>query len=456
MKRRLAALVLASLVVLCGCGRERPARLVLLSIDTLRADHLGCYGYARDTTPRLDALAQQAVLFESVQSTASSTAPSHMTIMTGVLPAVHGIRNEADHGLAPGIATLAERLHERGFATAAFAGGGYVNEALGFARGFDVFDSRLEPFETKLARIAEWLDDVDDERPAFLFVHTYAVHAPYLPAPEHDLWSDPDYAGPLRERVPLLRARFLEGLGDDLGAQAEVFWEGSHDFDAADVAHLVDLYDGAIHQTDAGVGVLLDALGSHGWLDAGPFVLTSDHGEAFGEHGTFNHRQLHQEELSVPLIVRPPGGRPTPLRVRDPVSSLDLAPTLLELLGLPVPPEMQGRSLLPFEGGHPARPRLSSGGEELRMDAVLLDGRKLVTRRRIPRQLYDLRDDPGEASNLIDLSSTLDWPARLDALIEAMHADADTLRGELGEPGAAGALSDEQRRQLEALGYVQR
>lgn len=447
----------AILVVLTTCGREQPPpRLVLLSIDTLRADHLGCYGASRPTSPHIDALAAESVLFEQMQSVSSSTAPAHMTMMTGVLPAVHLIRNEADHGLSDGIPTLAEALRARGFATAAFAGGGYVNEALGFARGFDVFETRLEPLPRKLERVDEWLSSLDPRQPVFLFVHTYDVHAPYLPTAEHDIFSDPAYAGVLRARTDILRRRVDEGRVALLGQLTELFWHEHKAFDEADIRHLVDLYDGAIHQVDAAVARLLALVDERLDLDATTFVLTSDHGEAFKEHGSFEHRQIHQQELSIPLIVRPPGGLPGGLRVATPASLVDLTPTLLDLLGEDVPDHMQGRSLLPFDAPRAARPRLATGGERLILDGVLHEGRKLITRRRIPHELYDLADDPREERNLLEQRADLDWPHKLESVLQAMHAEADALRAALGSPGQAEPLSDEQREQLEALGYLGR
>ncbi|HZJ72195.1 MAG TPA: sulfatase, partial [Planctomycetota bacterium] len=286
----IAALLLAAA---CGSsGAPPPAagrHVLIISIDTLRADHLGCYGYGRPTSPRLDELARQSYLYERAYSNSNSTAPSHMTLMTGVLPPVHGVRHREPRGPSPSLPLLAERLERAGDATTAFADGGYVTAAFGFARGFQRFESRLQRIDAKVDDILAWLPP-DPERPNLLFVHTYGVHAPYLPRPEHDLFTDPAYDGPLAERVRELAARRDDGSrADDLAQLMEVFWKQRGQFDERDVGELVGLYDGCIHEVDAGLGRLLDALEQRGWLDDAWLVVLADHGEAFREHGTFEH-----------------------------------------------------------------------------------------------------------------------------------------------------------------------
>jgi len=466
--RRWASLAVLLLGV-AGCDpadalAPRPgSHLVLISIDTLRADHLGCYGYDRATSPNLDALAQLSLLFEDVLACSSSTAPSHMSMMTGVLPLVHGIENEVHHSQAPQAPLLAELLAERGYVTAAFADGGHVSENEGFDRGFQHFDSRYEWFDKKLDRVQQWLRVADESEPTFLFVHTYGVHAPYLPGKEHDLFSSASYLGVLNSRVETLQDHLSQPSADESGQELarmmEDFWRDKKSLDAADIQRLIDLYDGAIHRVDAGVGRLLAMLDSEGWLEDAWVVVTSDHGEAFAEHGTFQHRQVHQVELSVPLMIRPPDGLLLGHRHATPISQLDLPPTLLHLLDFPAPPHMQGQSLLPLTEATPTKPRFATGGEALLFDVAIENGRKLITMDSSPRMAYDLSADPSEARDVlkqtaIDDASQPPWVPMLEARLAQMRADAEVLRKLLGDPLNTGPLSEEELQMLRALGYL--
>lgn len=463
----------ASLAVLffgaLGCGPTdqlvpRPgSHLVLISIDTLRADHLSCYGYERATSPNLDALALQSLLFEDVLACSSSTAPSHMSMMTGVLPLVHGIENEVHYSQAPQAPLLAELLAERGYVTAAFADGGHVSENEGFDRGFQHFDSRYEWFDKKLDRVQQWLRDADESEPTFLFVHTYGAHAPYLPGKQHDLFSAPGYLGVLNSRVETLQDHLSQANPDDSGQELarmmEDFWRDKKSLNDADIQRLIDLYDGAIHRVDAGVGRLLAMLDAEGWLDDAWVVVTADHGEAFAEHGTFQHRQVHQPELAVPLMIRPPAGLMLGRRRSTPISQLDLPPTLLHLLDLPAPAHMQGQSLLPLTEATPTRPRFATGGESLLFDVAIENGRKLITMDSSPRMAYDLSADPGEDRDMLkpapsDDASQPRWVPMLEARLAEMRADAAVLRKLLGDPLNTGPLSEEELQMLRALGYL--
>ena len=458
-----------SLMIAPGCApnddlHPRPgSHLVLISIDTLRADHLSCYGYERETSPNLDALAVSSLLFEDVLACASSTAPSHMSMMTGVLPLVHGIENEVHHSQAPQAPLLAELLRDQGYVTAAFTDGGHVSENEGFDRGFDHFDSRYEWFDKKLDRVQQWLSEADESEPTFLFVHTYGVHAPYLPGKGHDLFTSPGYLGVLNGRVETLQDHLSQAANDesrqDLARMMEDFWRDKKSLNATDIQHLINLYDGAIHRVDAGVGRLLAMLDAEGWLDDAWVVVTSDHGEAFAEHGSFQHRQVHQVELAVPLMIRPPGGLADSLRRSTPISQLDLPPTLLHLLGLPAPAHMQGQSLLPESAANRAGPRFATGGESLLFDVAIENGLKLITMDRSPRMAYDLSTDPDEARDMLKGTSADDasqprWVPMLEARLAEMRADAEVLRKLLGDPLNTGPLSEEELQMLRALGYL--
>jgi len=455
--RILALLLLTVVVATCAepdpLAPRRGARLVLISIDTLRPDHLGCYGYERQTSPFIDGLAAESLVFDDVYSHSNNTAPSHLTMLSGVLPGVHGVDHRSPAAPAPDVPLLAELLAARGYDTAAFADGGYVSAPFGFARGFDRFASAYEPFDRKLDGIEQWIEAAGDG-PAFLFVHTYGVHAPYVPPSGHALFADSDYAGVLRSRVMGLQTRVEVGGGvDAMGAMMESFWEGTSDFDEQDRRYLVDVYDECIHGVDAGVGRLLAALDAAGWMDDAWIVLTSDHGEAFREHGTFQHRQLYQEELRVPLIIRPPGGLPVSRRVAATAGLADLAPTLLAALGIEVPRAMQGRSLMPLSGLVP-RAVLSAAGEGDEFHARVHDGRKLLLRSGGRREAYDLHADPRESHDLLHADDEPEWVAEWAAALAEGRAEDDALRARLGDPRPLEGLDAELLDTLRALGYV--
>jgi arylsulfatase A-like enzyme len=456
-RRMLPLMLLAAFVAACTEAdplAPRPdARVVLISIDTLRPDHLSCYGYERETSPFIDALAAESLVFDDVRAHSNNTAPSHLTMLSGVLPGVHGVDHRSLAAPAPDVPLLAELLSARGYDTAAFADGGYVSEPFGFARGFDEFVSVYEPFDMKLDDVERWIDDTGDG-PAFLFVHTYGVHAPYVPLSGHARFTDSTYAGILRTRVMGLQTRVEVGGGiDAMGAMMESFWEGKSAFDEDDRRYLVDVYDECIHGVDAGIGRLLAALEAAGWMDDAWIVLTSDHGEAFREHGTFQHRQLYEEELRVPLIIRPPGGLPRSRRVAATAGLADLAPTLLTALGVQAPRAMQGRSLMPLSVLQP-RPVLAAAGEGDAFHARVQDGRKLLVRSGGRREAYDLRADPQETRDLLAGGAEPEWVRQWAGLLAEAHAEGDALRARLGEPRPLEGLEAELLDTLRALGYV--
>ncbi len=329
-------LTAAFAAALSGCS-EPPAetlppirKIVLISLDTLRPDHLGIYGYPRETSPRIDEFARQSFVFDRTLAPAPNTPPSQMSMMTSLYPGRHGFTGKGDR-LAPGVETLAGRLREAGLRTAGFVDGGYLHAAFGFDRGFDSYDHRGGGLAEILPRALRWLDAHDDE-PFFLFLHSYDIHAPYFSPPPYDgMFHERPYVGDLIPTVERLDALFLE--------QAVLGPE--------DIQHLVDSYDEGIRYTDALIGRLLDDLERRGRFDDTLIILTSDHGEEFGEHGSLIHWQLYyQPNLRIPLIVRPPGGAEGPLRIADPAELIDILPTLLALVGADPLDGAQGRSLV--------------------------------------------------------------------------------------------------------------
>jgi arylsulfatase A-like enzyme len=331
-------------LIASACADAPPPleRIVLVSLDTLRADQLEAYGYPRGTSPAIREMAAAGVRFANVVAASSWTLPGHASMLTGLDAAGHRTFSFHKRSMIPdSVVTLPERLREHGFRTAAFVGGVFVSRRQGFDRGFEVF-ADPQPARVLPGRIREtwdggiaWLREQRDER-AFLFLHTYQIHTPYLPPAPYDRIFDAQVPGP--QRVGF-RRRDLEP--DSWAHRALERPEM--------VEQLRKLYDGEIRFADDFVGELLQVLRDEDWAERSCVVLTSDHGEEFGEHGELFHdsAKLVQELIEVPLIFWCPGRLPPGRVVTEPVGVVDVAPTLLDLAGLPVPEGLDGISLLP-------------------------------------------------------------------------------------------------------------
>lgn len=428
--------------------RADAPNVILISIDTLRADHLPSYGYGRDTAPFVDEyFARGGVLFESTTAASAVTAPSHMTIFTGLQPSAHGV-TDGLRTLARTIPTLPEELRAHGVTTAAFTEDGWVGVHQGFARGFDRFVENKSAdvmvpegqVDRTFAQARAWFERHGDRR-FFLFVHTYQVHAPYAPPPRYAaLFADAGADPP-----PHLRA-----MAD---------------------------YDREIRYVDDELRGLVAALERAGLAEHTVLVLTSDHGEEFLEHGLVSHGgHLYEESVRVPLLLRGPGF-PAGLRVATPVAQADLMPTLLGLFGVAPPPGGQGRSLLDLARGGDApglagRPLFSEGLVKFQagagggrsfdppVTAVRVGPRKLLRDRERGEQrleLYDLARDPGEQRNLLENGESApdDLRALLDAYPGQREAEQRRLVGGEDGAGAAPSLDPQRREKLRALGYLQ-
>jgi arylsulfatase A-like enzyme len=375
-----------------------------------------------------------------------------MSLMTALVPEVHGVGNPGRDRirvrLSDEIPTLAELLRGVGYRTRALHGGGNVSAEFGFERGFEDYVEERE-LGAWLARAREVVraHEAAPGAPLFLFLHSYEVHAPYDPPAEHARrFVDPDYAGRIvGEREALARMPYSERM--------RFFWDRVDPASADDLRHLADLYDGGIHHTDAELGAFLEWLGTRPlWQDT-LLVLLSDHGEEFGEHGALRHTTLHRETLHVPLLVRFPGDDPAlrPRRVADVVRLIDVAPTLLDFVGVASPPHAQGRSLLPLlrQGDAEPVPVLS----QIRQGsaAALRVGDWKLIRGRDGERLYRLSSDPGEQVDLRDAepARARELAARLDALL----AESAALRASFAAP-RTGELDAATEAQLRALGYL--
>jgi arylsulfatase A-like enzyme len=466
--RSLLALA-AVLLVACAPAPQEPAQdLLLISIDTLRADALGLYGGQRGASPRLDTWGQGAAVFLDAFTHSPKTAPSHMSLFTGLLPHEHGVSNLDARGAARLDASqpmLAELLAGQGFRTNAVTGGGNVRAQLGFDRGFDAYHDRGEGLEQALSRSAQWLQrkPTEDAR-WFFFLHTYQVHDPYIKGARYlTRFTDPSYPGRiLGDPEALVRAI---QAGEDLAPKATGpakltgnFWRRADERDPRDQRHLFDLYLAGVAQMDDLLGSWLERLGDRGVLDRALVVLTSDHGEEFAEHGGLRHDQLYSEVAHVPLIVRHPSGVGAGKRFAGLVGHRDFLPSVLELLGLEslLPAGAEGRSWAPVLLGRGPLPSgaaiwsMHQSDREGPLDSLFVRTSTLAWFQS-PRglEVYDRSLDPGELSPLAP-----QHPARRELEVQAAAVFLGFQRRALAAPGQRQLLDDAARAELQALGYL--
>jgi arylsulfatase A-like enzyme len=441
---------LASAAVLAVTPAPRH-NVVLVSIDTLRADHLGCYGYPRATSPTLDRLARDGVRFANVSSTTSWTLPAHAALFTGLFDPLHGSIWDP-FPLDPARVTLAEQLAARGYETAAVFTAPYLLPRFGLDQGFAEYhdatryDKSLTGPEVLVASergrttdgaldwVESWLAR-RKQRPFFLFVHLFDVHPDFDPPAPYATMFDADYTGSV--------------TGSDVFHNPAIH----PNMAPRDLEHLVALYDGEIRYVDEhGIARLARLLERGGLLDTTVLAVTADHGEEFFEHGQFGHRHnLHRETTRVPLILRAPG-LPAGKTVDTFVRSIDIMPTLLDLAGAPPSPEALGESLVPLARGVQPGPRreayllLKGGGLYLE---ALEDGRAktLVDHRTGQATQYDLTADPGELA-----PSVASDEARRQ--LTAFRRVLAELRARLPRNTGSAPLDELTRQRLESLGYV--
>lgn len=498
--RSAATLCLLALGSCSGDGPPAPANgfpegirhVLLISLDTLRADHLGCYGHEFVQSPALDDLAAEGVLFEQCISTAPTTLASHTSLFTGKYPHTHGVPRNGFEVHDDNV-MLPEVLREHGFRTAGFAGAAPLDTDVNFHQGFDEYDAEFSLTEGVREGIYQrpanevtdaalgWLDGRDgsvDER-FFLFLHYYDIHAPYeFPAPYAGMYAeggqaiDASMGGLGRVRSALAVEAMAPGQKPRAAANEDGFARRLRERDGPGLAkgrRMIAEYAAGVTWTDHHLGRLLDGLRERGLLDETLVVVTSDHGETLIDHANlFNHGiSVYDSESHVPLILRFPGGRHGGTRVEEVVSNIDVLPTLLTLLELPTPAGSEGvdvsavldgervdRGPVFSEATKPfSKPRFNDDPvwkNQGKFQAIRTGRYKYMFR--LPDQkfrLYDLRSDPTEERNLLLGGAELSEEVRaeLDGALRYWRDSAAPL-------GADQSQSEEQIKALEALGYA--
>lgn len=463
----IAALI--SVAIVAGCGPDHhdtgaAKTVVIVSIDTTRRDHLSVYGYPRPTTPSLETLADDSVVFDQAIAVHTNTAPAHATILTGLYPPQHGSINNGVL-INDDVTTLGEVLSARGFATAAFVSGKTLKaEFSGLDRGFSVYDDRFDGWERRaeatLTPAGSWLRAQDNDRSVFLFFHLFDPHFLYSPPDPYDsIGLDGRIAPP----EPLPVGKLRESTRRD-----SVFWRRNAD-------EWVRRYDGEIAYADRAVGGILDVLRETGRYERATVVVVSDHGETLTERPrVFDHGcRVTEEQIDIPLIVKFPGSALAGTVVHEQVSQIDIAPTILRQLDLPALDASAGidlRALAQHPNDDP-RPlfvmarreprRLTDlgfevpdqrrwDGPESMLAAVRLPPYKLVDYAFLLesdlRRLRNLADDPAERSLVEDTAVTARLGKLLDEWWQHNWSNAS--------PSGTG-LSRKSTEMLEALGYME-
>jgi len=382
--------------------RARPAlrtpNVLIVSMDSVGAAHLSCYGYCRPTSPNIDRLAEKGIVFENVRTQANWTKPALASLLTSLYPSVHRTDSQGETGdsvddlarqkanvLDARFRTAAQDFHDAGYATAGISDGGYTHSFFGFARGFDYYENAGGGLKSCTYRLLRWILTRPDA-PFFAWIHAWDAHFPYMDRP------------PYNRMFVSRRSDFV--LNSTTRHEIN---KGKRKIDAAEIEFQKGLFDGAINYVDKQIGALVHELGGLGLLANTLLVITADHGEAFMEHNLVEHTEcLYDEVLRVPLIFIGPelkGGK----RIQAQARSIDVIPTLLDLCGLSSKSEIQGVSLAPAIHGESTNSLLAASETERGGGQVAIcDGRfKLIVRKSDRRiELYDLECDPRETVNL--------------------------------------------------------
>ena len=479
---------------------SKTPNVIFISLDTLGANHLSSYGYSKKTSPYIDKMATQGVLFEEAFSHSKWTLPSHMSMMTSTYPYVHGV-NAKEKILDSSFVTMAEMLKQNGYYCGAFVDrnkSSHIGADHGFDQGFDFYEHFPERFnryeklfvlghmlnfvEEFLLRydipivhsekftneVLSWLEHYSKRKPFFLFLHYDDIHSeaysklPYLSPTPYNTMHMPEYQGDITgcDEDGDCSSIYLTKLSRKLR-------EDPYYVSKEDIEYIVSLYDGGISYVDYQIGMLLEGIEKLGIDENTLIIVTSDHGEAFLEHGIFLHGQFYDEIIKVPLIMKYPGILPAGKRIKPIASLIDIFPTVLDLLNIKTIDQIQGTSLLPsiFQdtkkkanivfGGLDKRIVENMPTRFVRTDSFKLITRKFIDSGKIRKELYNLNSDPIESINILEEETEI--ANKLEKYLTIWDQDCENLRESIvsyDKPPKTLELDEKTMRELKSLGYI--
>ncbi|MFO8057079.1 MAG: sulfatase [bacterium] len=459
------------------CSKEKPPNIIFITVDTLRADHLSGFGYERKTSPYLDSLARQGVVFKGMLSHSSNTAPSMASTFTSLYPDTIGMLSNGEK-LSGDVLTMAEILGSNGYQTGCIHTNAYLEKKYGFDQGFQFYkslypDTKIEVQRKRLYRAdkvnraaLEWMKEREGDKPYFLYLHYMSTHCPYLPPAPYDIRFDPGFDRTLPDFTLVWRYIYGKDRVKITPEYEKIYQETYTDREVLD--HMVALYDGEIRYFDDQLKKLLAALRERDLLDNTLVVISSDHGEEFKEHGGLTHgKTVFQEVVHVPLILYFPGRLPEGKEVNTMTRNLDILPTVLDIAGIEPPGHLEGRSLAPlwkkeaatapetsfahieFEGqgtagmGYAKIEHASVSTNEWRYIRDMLENKDM---------LFDRKEDPADENNLAE-----EHPEKVKKFSRQLqhHLNrSQNLKRKLGISDTASPKIDEsEKKKLEALGY---
>jgi arylsulfatase A-like enzyme len=450
MKRKIflgifiVGLIIAGILVLKNLrGKGQDFNIILISIDTLRADHLGCYNYPRDTSPSVDKFREDAILFRRCTAQSSSTLTSHASILTSLIPSHHGAFFTRGQALPDNIKTMAELLKEKGYRTISFNDGGQIAPQFGLTQGFDKYESMSDKIKAEhlnfnriVTKTMTWLDENPAEK-FFLFLHTYETHHPYTPKKRQLKLFESNYKGDLNWQVTV---EMIEKIN-----------KGEIKLTGEDKQHIINTYDAEIRSMDESFGLLIDYLKKKKLYDNTLIIFTSDHGEEFGEHGTWamHSHTLFNELLHVPLLFKLPGSKFASRKVNHLVLSIDILPTVMDLLGEKMSKDFEGSSLVPLiKGIPPKKPVFAISQRDMQQTYVSAYWSVMTRKWKLyDAKLYDILNDPGELKDISAAHEELKTSLQKYALKYMKRRDKKFT-------GEKITLDDELRKKLKSLGYL--
>ncbi len=453
MKKLLSAIVVAAIILALYFsfgnrivsfikGDASSLNLIVITVDTVRADRLGCYGFQKNTTPAIDAFSEKSLLFENAIVPLPLTGPSHSTIFTGKSIINHGVIGNG-YKLSNENVTLAEILKEKGYATAAFIASKVLEREHNYSQGFDVY-SGGEVFERRADVVRkdflDWLE-ANSGKKFFSWVHFYDAHCPYYAPDKFREEFRGGYEGELNTAWKCDKAQYSRmNLSDD------------------DIEYIKSMYEAEIAYIDSNIKKILDAIDDKGLLKDTVIVITADHGESLYEEGKFGHdRCLKDYEINVPLIVYYPKMKRAGEREISQVASISIMPTILDIMKIPFNGKIDGKSFFSLLAG-------GDGGDESAFSVRVVkseDGLQMIEHslrtakwkvivKPHGEELYNLSDDPGETDNLIAEKSELKEVHPLfDKLYSVIEIDKEMMKGKKQK------ISQKTVRDLKALGYLQ-